>query len=485
MSDLIDWAASCKYDPVKFVEEGFDWGEGDLAEYDGPDDWQKEFLADLGREVERAEREGGPVRFATASGHGIGKSALVSWVVLWYMSTRPDCLITVTANTERQLKNRTWREVAKWWKKCITRGWFRWERESFRSNDRPETWFAAAIPWSENNSEAFAGQHEKYTMVIMDEASGVANVIWEVVSGAMTTPGAIHLAFGNPTRPSGKFFDCFNKQGHRWKTRNIDARSAKMADKTYLQELVDDFGEESDYVRVRVMGQFPRQASAQLIPTDIVEDAQARRLPKEEYDHLPLLMGVDVARFGDDSTCFVWRRGPKVIDYEFHQSRDIIDISRIVAAHLEREPAMCFVDEIGYGAGVLDALKKYGFDPIGVSTQRKATNPRVYYNLRIELWDQMRKWLETADIPAEQRIKEQFTGPEYMFERATARMILERKEDMKKRGLESPDFADALALTFVIPGMSSPAQTDEDEFFAMLRGNRSPQDTGRDRHTGY
>lgn len=463
---LTDWVASCFYDPVKFVRGAFDWGRGDLKDQEGPDEWQVAYLQELGDQIRNKEQNGGPVRFATASGHGVGKSAVVSWFVLWYLSTRPDALVTVTANTERQLKNRTWRELAKWWKKSIVRDWFKWERESFRHVEKPETWFAAAIPWSETNSEAFAGQHEKYTAVVMDEASGIANVIWEVVSGAMTTPGAVHLAFGNPTRPSGKFYDCFAKQSHRWITRNIDSRSAKMADQKYLQELVDDFGLDSDYVRVRVLGQFPRQATAQLIPTDLVEEAMARNIPREEYDHLPLLMGVDVARFGDDTTCFVWRQGPKVIDFEMHSNRDTIDVARMVAAHVERRPATVFVDENGVGAGVVDALRHMGYEIFGVSTGRKATNSKVYYNLRVELWDAgLKKWLERADIPSDERIKEQLIAPEYHFDRQTARMMLERKEDLKKRGLPSPDWADALAMTFIMPGMEHKKPDDDEDAY--------------------
>ena len=470
--DLIDWVASCKYDPVKFVKEGFHWGFGTLKGQEGPDEWQEDYLRELGEEVRDKELNGGPVRMATASGHGVGKSAVTSWVVLWYLSTRPDALVTVTANTERQLKNRTWRELAKWWKMSRVVGWYKWERESFRHVEKPETWFAAAIPWSEANSEAFAGQHETYTMVIMDEASGISNVIWEVVSGALTTPGAVHLAFGNPTRPSGKFYDCFNRQSHRWKTRNIDSRSAKMADQKYLQELVDDFGADSDYVLVRVLGQFPRQATAQLIPTDLVEEAMARKIDREEYEHLPLLMGVDVARFGDDSTCFVWRQGPQIVDYEFHSKRDTMDVARMVAAHWERRRATIFVDENGGGAGVVDALRAMGYDCFGIASQRKATNSKVYFNLRAEMWDSgIKKWLERGSLPDDDRIKEQLVAPEYSFDRQTSRIMLERKADIKKRGLESPDFADALAMTFIIPGMEhrAPDDDEEDAFESRIR----------------
>lgn len=485
--DLADWLASCRYDPLRFVMGAFEWGSGPLKGYTGPDKWQRDYLKELGKQLKYHEKNGGPVRLATASGHGVGKSALVAWVTLFYMSTRPDCLGTVTANTERQLKNRTWRELAKWYKLSIVRDMFKWERESFRSVEKPETWYTAAIPWSETNSEAFAGQHEKYTFMIFDEASGIANVIWQVASGAMTTPGAMWLAFGNPTQTSGAFYDCFHKASKRWITRNIDSRTAKMADAKYLNELVEDYGEDSDYVRVRVLGQFPRQASAQLIPTDVVEAAMARNLDEEDYKDYPLLMGVDVARYGDDATCFVWRRGPKVIKYEFHKQRDLTAIAQILAVHLEREHVQSvYIDEVGVGAGVVDMMTRMGYDVIGVAVSRKASNPRVYYNLRVELWDSLKKWLETADIPDKPNIRDQLVGPEYSFERVSGKMLLERKEDMKKRGLESPDFADALAMTLLVPGESSPKSMDEDEFLARLRGNRGgmAQDYG-DEHTGY
>ncbi len=482
---LVDWLASCKYDPLRFVLGAFEWGKGPLSEFDGPDKWQRDYLKELGKKVKRHERYGGPVRMATASGHGVGKSAVTSWVVLWYMATRPGCLGTVTANTERQLKNRTWRELAKWHKFSIVRDMFKWEKESFRSVDDPETWYAAAIPWSEANSEAFAGQHEKYTFMIFDEASGIADVIWQVASGAMTTPGAMWLAFGNPTRTSGMFYDCFHRSNSRWITRNIDSRSAKMADKKYLQELVDDYGEDSDYVRVRVLGQFPRQSTAQLIPTNLVEAAMVREVTDEEIAGYPLLMGVDIARYGDDQSCIVWRRGPKIIKHEFHKDNDLVTMARIVATHLEYQPCKCFIDEVGIGAGVLDMLDRMGYEVMGVSAGRRSTNPRVYHNLRIELWDAMKKWLENADIPYDQRVRDQLVAPEYSFNKQTGRMTLESKDDMRRRGLESPDFADALAFTFIVPSIEGVRQQDEDEFIANLRGSSNMSAEYRDEHTGY
>src|SRR5690606_6948544 len=369
-------------------------------------------------------------------------SALTSFVVLWYMSTRPDCVGTVTANTQNQLTNRTWRELAKWRALCITGHWFVHEKTKFYHVERPETWFTAAIPWSENNSEAFAGQHERYTFMLFDEASAIADIIYEVASGAMTTAGAMWLIFGNPTRNSGFFHKIFHKLRHRWSCRNIDARTAKAADQTYLQELVDDFGDDSDYVRVRVLGLFPRHASGQFVATEWVEEAQKRKLDSRDYDRYSGSLGVDVARFGDDRTVFVWRQGPKILKIEKFQGQDLQVTARYVMGALEDKAlpvSACFVDEIGYGAAIVDLCKHAGFDVIGVNSSYKSAKPRLHANTRVDLWAEMKAWVRTADIPDnDEQLFNDLTGPEYHYRDKSNLLALERKEDMKRRGLDSP-----------------------------------------------
>lgn len=487
MSDetlLYDWVASCRYDPLKFANEGFEWGRGDLRKWAGLDAWQREYLVELGQEVERAEREGGPVRMATASGHGSGKTALTAIIILWYMSTRPDCVGTVTANTERQLSNRTWRELAKWRSLCLTGHWFVQEKTKLFHVERPDTWFTVAVPWSENNSEAFAGQHETYTFMLFDEGSAIADVIYEVASGAMTTAGAMWLVFGNPTKNTGFFHKIFHKLRHRWKCRNIDSRNAKAADKAYLQELVEDFGEDSDYVRVRVLGLFPRHASGQFIPTEWVEDAQTRKLEPRDYDRYSISLGVDVARFGDDRTVFVWRQGPKVIKVEKFQGLDLQVVSRYVMGAIEDRAmpvSACFVDEIGYGAAVVDMCRHAGLDVIGVNSSYKSAKPRLHANVRVDLWDEMKTWVRTADIPDDdEQLFADLTGPEYHYRDKSNLLALERKEDMKRRGLDSPDVADALALTFFAPAFEL-----RDTDMSWRQGQDDDWGQGRSIATGY
>jgi hypothetical protein len=226
-----------------------------------PDAWQAEEL--------QAVRD--HKRCAVASGHGIGKTAFVAWIIHWFIATRPNPQIVVTANTKNQLDSKTWRELAKWNQKALNGDWFEVKATRMELKSSPETWFASAIPWTEHNSESFAGTHEEHVLVVFDEASAIADVIWDVSEGAMTTSGARWVALGNPTKNTGRFRECWGRFRHRWHTRQVDSRSAKMADQQQIAEWIADYGEDSDFVRVRVKGEFPKSSSAQLISSELVE----------------------------------------------------------------------------------------------------------------------------------------------------------------------------------------------------------------------
>lgn len=197
---------------------------------------------------------------------------------------------------------------ALWGSAQLNGHWFKWTATKFYQVDNPETWFMSAVPWSKERPEAFAGLHAEHVLVIFDEASAVDDVIWETASGAMTTPGAIWLVLGNPTRNTGRFHGCFNRFKHRWTTRQIDSRTAKMANKKQIQQWVDDYGEDSDFVRVRVRGVFPRSGSCQLISSSLVDEASKRVLRLDVYQHAAKIIGVDVARFGDDQCALIKRQ---------------------------------------------------------------------------------------------------------------------------------------------------------------------------------
>ncbi len=442
-------------DPLTWVRTIFPWGEEGtvLADRDGPDTWQVDVLEALRDGSLNATSS---VRIAIASGHGVGKTALTAWIILWFMSTRPHPSITVTANTMNQLSGTTWRELAKWHKLAANSHWFEWTATKFYMKSSPETWFAGAVPWSENNSEAFAGKHEDHVLYLFDEASGIADVIWNVSEGAMTTKGSFWLAFGNPTKNSGRFRECFNggKFAHRWKTMHVDSRTAKMTNKEEIQAWLEDHGEDSDFFRVRVRGMFPRYGSQQFISGEAVREAAKRKV--EVPRGASRIMGVDVARFGDDQSVIARRHGRKLEPLIKFREMDTMQLAHEVAKVINTyQPDVTFVDEVGVGAGVVDRLRQLGYQVIGVNggSKPEKQNESVYVNKRAEMWGRMKEWLDSAEIPADIELMEELVGPEYGYDNKM-RIMLERKEEMKKRGLTSPDNGDAVALTFsyeVIP----------------------------------
>jgi hypothetical protein len=442
------------YDPLGFVLWAYPWGkEGVLKNDDGPDSWQSDFLLKYGDYL----KSGKPVRMARSSGHGIGKTALISWIIQHFMSTRPYPEIIATANTATQLETKTWRELAKWHNFLINKHWFTWSATKYKCIIDPGTWFAIAQPWSKERPDAFQGSHEKHILFLYDEASAIDDVIWETTEGAMTTPGAVWIAFGNPTKNTGRFKECWGRFRHRWDTDRIDSRTAKMANKAQLEQWIEDYGEDSDFVRVRVKGVFPRASSTQFISEEVVQKAMDRRLEPVIYSHMPIIIGVDVARFGDDQSVITIRQGTYIVKIDKHREKDTMELSSLVLQAIKKwNPQTVFVDEIGIGAGVVDRLHQLGYkNVIGVNVGSAAENEDMYFNLRTEIWGKMRDWLKHADIPNDEELKTDLTGPEYGFD-SKERIQLERKKDMKSRGLASPDVGDSLALTFAmdvaIPG---------------------------------
>ncbi len=474
--EILNLMGSFFYDPLGFVRTVYPWGkEGTLlAEYDGPDEWQCDILREIGEACRRCDMGlQQTVQIAIASGHGIGKTALVSWIIHWFVSTRPHPQIVTTANTKTQLTTKTWRELSKWHQMSMHEYWFEWTATKFTNTFYRKTWFATAVPWSEHNSEAFAGTHEKYVLIIFDEASNIADTIWEVTEGALTTVGAIWICFGNPTRNTGRFRDCFKKFRHRWVRRQIDSRTAKMANSIILNQWIEDWGLESDFVRVRVLGQFPEQSDMQFISQALVDMAKSRKLNYNDYRLAPIVVGVDVARFGDDKTCITVRQGLKVLEQKSFGGLDGPQvIGKIMQIEDEYGADAVFIDVGAMGAGVIDGGRQLGRKWTEVNFGGKATQ-RVYYNKRSEMWGDMRDWLKIGSIrdvdPAlAQDLEDDLIGPEYWFDKKNNRIILESKKDMKDRKLPSPDHGDSLALTFAQKVKPGSANTDEDKFIASL-----------------
>ena len=435
-------------DPLGFVYYAFNWGHGELSESDGPDAWQRDFLNDIGAKL-KADPDAN-VREATASGHGIGKTTVTAWLCLWTMSTRAHLSGVVTANTMSQLSTKTWRELALWYKRAVNRHWFKWSATKFWHVQEPETWFISAEPNTEHNSEAFAGRHAKYKLILFDEASAIPDKIWEVTEGAMTDPRSIWCVFGNPTKNTGRFKDCFEHDSARWGTRHIDSRTAKMTNKTELEEWIKAYGIDSDFVRVRILGLFPRFGAMQFISTESVDKAMLLDMPYEAWCLLPVVFGVDVARYGDDKSCIAIRQGRKLHEIRKFRELNTMQLAAEIVAAMKDwgQVAAVFVDGVGVGAGVVDRLQMLGHPVVEVNGGETAFEDEKYYNKTAEMWARMRDWLKGAKLPEkDSELRLALIGREYYFD-DKERVRLERKKDIKKRGLASPDEADALCHTF-------------------------------------
>ena len=230
-------------DPLGFVRYIFDWGEGDLTGWEGPDAWQAEYLAVLGEAI-RTRAAGDVIKMAVKSGRGPGKSAVIAWLILFFMSTRPNFSGVVTANTGDQLDGKTWRELALWHGRALNKHWFEWTAGKFVHVEQPDTWKVVAQKWSEHRPDAFGGLHNggRGQCTIIDEGSGVPESIFAVAEATNTDPDSFVFAFGNPIHKASYFYQIFTRFRHRWLTMTVDARRAKAANQKQIQDMIDDWG---------------------------------------------------------------------------------------------------------------------------------------------------------------------------------------------------------------------------------------------------
>ena len=462
------WAPIIKDNPLAFVLYAFPWGKPGtpLEHFTGPRKWQREVLQDL---AEHIKQNNGKVdfdtfRMATSSGRGIGKSALVSWLVIWMLTTRIGSTTIVSANSEAQLRSVTWAEITKWLSMAMNTHWFevsatrvmpaKWLTELVERDLKLGTryWGVEGRLWSAENPDSYAGVHNfSGVMLVFDEASGIDDSIWAVASGFFTenTPNRFWLAFSNPRRNSGYFYESFHSKRDFWKNKIVDARTVEGTDKAVYQQIIDEYGADSAQAHVEVFGEFPSASDDQFIGSDIVDEAMTR----DKYKDLsaPIILGVDPARFGADSTVIAVRQGRDIIAIKRYKGDDTMEtVGRIIECMEEYKPVLVNIDEGGLGAGVVDRLKEQRYKVKGVNFANKSKNMMMYGNKRAEMWGDMKEWLRSASIPKDRSLKTDLISP-LMKPDSKGAIFLESKKDMKARGLASPDAADAIALTFAYP----------------------------------
>tara|TARA_Y100000310_G_C20683585_1_gene817582 strand:- start:234 stop:1895 length:1662 start_codon:yes stop_codon:yes gene_type:complete len=476
----------------------------------GPDLWACDFLDEVGRGVRENAFDGSvpvsPLRYATVSGHEIGKSTLVAWIIKWIVDTRPMSKGTVTAVTDEQLRTKTWAELGKWHHLSMTAHWFKHSSSrgsmSLVHQDLryAGTWRCDARTCREEKSEAFAGQHAptSTSFYIFDEASGVPDKVFEVREGGLSSGEPMVFDFGNGTRNSGEFFEnCWGKYAERYVTRQIDSRTVAITNKEKIEEDRVAWGEDSDRFKVRWMGLFPDKGSVQLISEEVVDGAMTREMDGEEKHHR-MVLGVDCARFGDDDSVIFPRRGRDARSFKpriFNNLSTDQLVDKITQCFdefdmLGMRPVSILVDAGYVGGAVVDFLQRRGYPAIAVDFGGRVSEPRKYRYKVDEMWGRMAEALPTLFLPVRtgfeddvgHRLKQELTQREYGLT-TKEQISLESKKELKKRGLASPDIADALALTWaidvatlidssIVDGMFQAAQETNHDYdpFAEMRG---------------
>lgn len=462
--------------PYGFVMAVFPWGqpyyydaEGNqminpLRDKHGPEQWQKDELIALGEHItdnlirQQLGLELKVYRLAVASGHGVGKSAFVSWVILFLMSTRVDTRGVVTASTQFQLEDKTWPELGKWHQLALNKSWFRWSASAFTfaayPEDKQKNYRVSAATVSEEKTEAFQGLHNegKTVFVLFDEASGVFDKIWEVAQGALTDGEAFFLALGNPTQPTGEFANCFDKNRELYRTRHVDSRDVSFSNKSALADTIKLYGEDSDEVRVRIKGQFPAQSYNGFFDMEAVSRAMEK--PDEEIYVMPtdaLIMAIDVANTGPDETVIGFRRGwdarsIPMTTFKGLKTHQIVDAAAKLAD--THRPDGIVIENVGPGIGVADYLEKRNYKVYRIWPGAPAKDEALV-NVRMENHWAFREWVYNGGaLPNDKELKEQMRTIQYQISKTTGKTLMEAKDDMKKRGLPSPDRLDMYTLTF-------------------------------------
>jgi len=409
------------------------------------------------------------------SGHGIGKSAVEAWAIIWFMATRPFPKVACTAPTQHQLFDILWAEVSKWLRNAPQlEKEFVWTKEKVYLKGYPEEWFAVAR--TATKPDALQGFHADNILYIIDEASGVKDNIFEPVLGALSTPGARLLMCGNPTQLSGFFYESHTKNRASYKTFHVDGRKSGRVSPEFVQTIIRMYGEDSDVFRVRVAGDFPLSESDVFIPISLVEKSIMTEFSPRKTPNM-IRIGCDVARFGDDKTIIGSRIDEKVnIDKKRHGQDTMKTADDIVLLYydlLKRHPdykgyvTVC-VDDGGVGGGVVDRLRQMqrnaperlgqmNIVPVKFGQRIKH---KYYHDSTTFMMATVKKLLAPYDeetgeekpveiiLPNDDDLVAQLSGRKYSLTE-NSKIKVESKDDMKKRGLQSPDEADCILLLCV------------------------------------
>lgn len=401
-------------------------------------------------------------RVAVKSCTSSGKTAAFAWLILWAIAVELDIRILATAPTYPLLNRVLRTEVQKWYLKMPKLFQDIYDNTSDRIQRKGNpTHRCDFVTANAENEQALAGGHSTNYWIIVDEGSAVEDEVYEVLLGTLSYgDGGRLLIASNPTRNSGFYYDLFQGHNRYWKTHTFTAFDSPNISQEYIDEMKETYGEDHDFYRVRILGEFPKASSTQFITSSEVDNAADNVLQLASHHHFPKVAGIDIARFGDDMTVFVTRQGPKILDITKFKGLDTMEVAgHMLDYYQHHQHHTVFVDGTGLGAGVVDRGKELGVPIVDVVVASKSSNPHKYVNLKSQLWGSMKDWLGNgADIPRDEELRKQFLAMEYGYNTRLQVQLMGKKELKKRHGF-SPDIPDAIALTFA-----------EDAFLTLQRG---------------
>lgn len=422
-------------DPVSFAREvcGIE-----------PDDWQAELLMAIADPRQR--------RISVRSGHGVGKSTAVAMAAVWHVCIKVPSKTVVTAPTSAQLFDACFAEmknVAKRLKPPFDK-LLEIKSDRIELKSKPESCFISCRTSRAEQPEALAGVHSPSVLLLADEASGVHEKVFEAASGSMSGEHATTVLTGNPTRNTGFFYDTHNRLKDDWYTMHVSCIKSKRVADDFVEDMKRRYGEDSPAFAVRVRGDFPPAEEDTVIPVSLIDYAMTSDV--RVHEDTMTVWGLDVARQGNDASVLCKRQGPVVHPLKVWRGMDLMQLTGAVKVEYDtlppsKQPREIIVDSNGFGAGVLDRLRELGLPARGLNVSERAINRDTYLNLRAELWFQCKSWLEGMDVklPKDDALWAELAAPKYFFT-SSGKIQVESKEAMRKRGVASPDRADALCL---------------------------------------
>ena len=422
-------------DPVLFVKEVLG------AE---PLPYQAEFL----EAISSGER-----KISIRSGHGTGKSTSASWAMLWYLLMRFPNKVVVTAPTSGQLFDALFAELKRWIGELPKpiQDLLTVKSDRVELAAAPSEMFISARTSRAETPEALAGVHSDNVLLVVDEASGVPEKVFEAAAGSMSGHNATTILLSNPTRSTGTFYESQTRMANSWWTQRWSCVDSPLVSDEFVDEMRERYGEESNAFRIRVLGEFPLADDDTIVPFHLVDAAMNRDIEVDE-DRRPV-WSVDPARFGSDRTAFCKRVGGVITEIKSWRGLDLMQTVGRVMAEYEAlapsaRPSEILVDSIGVGSGVVDRLRELGAPVRGVNVAESPSMGETYNNLRTELWFKTKAWLEdrSCKLPQDDELLADLTGIRYSFT-SSGKMAAESKDQMRRRGLRSPDLADAVCLT--------------------------------------